>query len=326
MTENRDDIELTRHLREAVDRLPKSIEPPRDLWPGIEARLRRRAAHRWAYWVPLALAAGIAAILLVRPGTGSWSVEPLAGLPLVDSAPLSSAATLRRGEWVETDDSSRALIAVGAIGHVEVKPGTRVRLLETKPNDHRLGLARGAIYAKVDTVPRLFFVETPAGTAIDLGCAYTLETDSAGNGRLHVVGGIVEFQTGSRFAKVPMGALVEILAGIGPGIPYVEDAPQALRRALGGMDVRAALRDARAEDAVSLWHLLQRVAPAQRGAVYDRLASLVPPPAGVTRDAATRLEPETLDRYWATIHRILFRRMVLRGVREIDPRTGTTVR
>src|SRR2546430_16951590 len=24
---------------------------------------------------------------------------------------------------------------------------------------------------------RLFFVETPAGTAIDLGCAYTLETD-----------------------------------------------------------------------------------------------------------------------------------------------------
>jgi hypothetical protein len=28
-----------RELQEAVNRLPKSIEPPRDLWPGIEARL-----------------------------------------------------------------------------------------------------------------------------------------------------------------------------------------------------------------------------------------------------------------------------------------------
>ncbi|MDP3909081.1 MAG: hypothetical protein Q8Q14_01710 [Gemmatimonadales bacterium] len=50
-----------------------------------------------------------------------------------------------------------------------------------------------------------------------------------------------------------------------------------------------------------------------RGAVSDRLIALVPPPPGVTRDSAIALEPETLDRYWATIHRILFRRMVLRA-------------
>ncbi|MGH8721867.1 MAG: hypothetical protein ACREU4_07775, partial [Burkholderiales bacterium] len=203
---------------------------------------------------------------------------------------------------------------------------TRVRLLEAEPDDHRLGLARGAIYARVDTVPRLFYVETPAGTAIDLGCAYTLETDSLGNGRLHVVGGIVEFQTGDRFAKVPMGALVAIRASEGPGIPYVEDAPAGLRRALESGDVPAALRAARAEDALSLWHLVQRVDAAQRGAVYDRLAELVPPPAGVTREGAVALAPDALERYWSSIHRILFRRMVLRGVREVDPRTGRAVR
>ena len=38
-----------RELKQAVDRLPKSIEPPRDLWPAIEARLRR-PSRRW-YWV-----------------------------------------------------------------------------------------------------------------------------------------------------------------------------------------------------------------------------------------------------------------------------------
>lgn len=317
-----------RDLLDAVGRLPKSIEPPRDLWPGIEARIRRPAV-RTRVWIPLALAAVFALVLVARTAldsTPGWGVAPLAGRPLLNATPLGASGTLHVGEWVQTDDSSRALIDVGAIGHVEVKQGTRIRLLEAKPDDHRLDLAYGAIYAKVDTIPRLFFVETPAGTAIDLGCAYTLETDSAGNGRLHVVGGIVEFQTGQRFAKVPMGAMVDITAGVGPGIPFVEDAPAALRRALESGDVRAALRAARAEDAVSLWHLLQRVAPDQRGAVYDRLAALVPPPPGVTRAAAIALEPETLDRYWATIHRILFRRMVLRGVREIDPRTGTTVR
>jgi len=29
-------------LERAVSRLPKTIEPPHDLWPGVEARLRRR--------------------------------------------------------------------------------------------------------------------------------------------------------------------------------------------------------------------------------------------------------------------------------------------
>jgi len=183
-------------------------------------------------------------------------------------------------------------------------------------------------------VPRLFFVDTPVGTAIDLGCAYTLHTDSLGNGLLHVTGGEVEFQTGQRSARVPLGALAQTRASVGPGIPYVEDAPEPLIRALVAFDfekggaraTRTALSIARAQDAVSLWHLLQRVDSSLRGLVYDRLATLVPPPAGVTRPAALALDARALEGYWTTIHRIHFRRMILKGVRDIDPRTGTTVR
>ena len=318
-----------RELQDAVGRLPKSIEPPRDLWPGIEARLGEgggRRSRAW-YWIPLAAAAALAGVLLGR-GTANapWRVSPLAGLPVVGSAPLRTAGTLRVGQWVETDDSSRALIAVGRIGEVAVGRRTRIRLVVARPDEHRLALARGVIAVKVEAEPRLFFVETPAGTAIDLGCAYTLEMDSLGNGLLHVTAGVVEFETGSRRVKVPMGALVRTRPRIGPGIPYVEDAPEALRRALDTMDVKGALAAARAEDAISLWHLLQRVEAPRRGRVYDRLASLVAPPPGVTRAAALALEPEALDRYWTLIHRILFRRLILRGVRDIDPRTGTTVR
>jgi len=92
--------------------------------------------------------------------------------------------------------------------------------------------------------------------------------------------------------------------------------------------VRTVLALAQSQDAISLWHLLQRVDPSLRGAVYDRLAALVPPPTGggVTRAAALVLDQPALDSYWQKIHRILFRRTILRGVRRISPRTGTAPR
>ena len=320
-----------KEFNDAVGRLPKSIEPPRDLWPDIEARLNRR--RRW-YWVPLAAAAVLAGVWLVRSQPVSWDVTRLSGRPVVGTTALTATGRLRVGDSLWTDDSSRALIAVGKIGRVEVLPDSRVQLVAARADEHRLALARGTIDAKVDAVPRLFFVDTPAGTAIDLGCAYTLHTDSLGNGVLHVTGGEVEFQTGSRMARVPLGAFAQTRAAVGPGIPYVEDAPEPLIRALVAFDfdkggaraTRTALAVARPQDALSLWHLLQRVDPTLRALVYDRLASLVPPPPGVTRAAALALGSRALEGYWTKIHRIHFRRMILKGVKDIDPRTGTTVR
>jgi hypothetical protein len=321
-----------RELHDAVNRLPKSIEPPRDLWPGIEARIARGSAswrRRW-YWVPLVAAAVFAFLLIARAKRSAWDVTALAGHPLIGTTRLAASGRLRVGDWLQTDDSSRALIAVGRIGQVEVRPDTRVQLVVAKANEHRLALARGTIDAKVDAVPRLFFVETPAGTAIDLGCAYTLETDSLGKGLLHVTAGEVEFQTGPRSSRVPLGALTQIRPATGPGTPYVDDAPAPLVRALVAFDferggaraTRNILALARPQDALSLWHLLQRVDPSLRGVVYDRLAALVPPPPGVTRRAAVALESRALEGYWTKIQRIHFRIMVLRGVRHIDPRTG----
>jgi hypothetical protein len=320
-------------LQDAVGRLPKSIEPPRDLWPEIEARLARSGSwrRRW-YWVPLAAAAVLVFLLLARGERSAWDVTALAGRPVIGTTRLAASGRLRVGDWLQTDDSSRALIAVGRIGQVEVRPDTRVQLVVARASEHRLALARGTIDAKVDAVPRLFFVETPAGTAIDLGCAYTLATDSLGKGLLHVTAGEVEFQTGSRSSRVPLGALMQIRPATGPGIPYVEDAPAPFVRALIAFDferrgtraraIRTVLALARPQDALSLWHVLQRVDPSLRGVVYDRLAALVSPPPGVTRRGAIALESRALEGYWTKIQRIHFRIMVLRGVRQIDPRTG----
>jgi hypothetical protein len=278
------------------------------------------------------VAAVLVLFLLGRRERNAWDVAALAGRPLVGDLRLTASGRLHVGDWVQTDDSSRVLIAVGKIGQVEVRPETRLQLVVASAKEHRLALARGTIDATVDAVPRLFFVETPAGTAIDLGCAYTLETDSLGKGLLHVTRGEVEFQTGSRVARVPLGALVQTRPGIGPGTPYVDDAPAPFVRALNAFDfehrhartVRNILVLARPQDALSLWHLLQRVDPGLRGIVYDRLAALMPPPPGVTRRGALALESRSLEGYWTKIQRIHFRLMILRGVRDIDPRTGLT--
>ena len=337
MTERDDDREF-RDLLAAVERLPKSVQPPRDLWPGIEARIAGKGRipafpRRWAL-LPLAAAAAVAALLLGRhrafQPAGAWEVTRLAGRPLVGETPVGASGTLRVGQWLETDDSSRAVILVADIGHVDVKPGTRIRLVRARATDHRLALARGAIFAKVDAPPRLFFVEMPAGVAVDLGCAYALEVDSSGNGLIHVTAGYVELQWSGRRSIVPLGFAARTRPGVGPGVPFAADAPEVLRRALEAYDfgnggaaaVRRALGAARSEDAVSLWHLLSRVEPVLRGAVYRRLAMLVPPPVGVTRDGVLRLEQRQLDAYWNAIRRIAWRRIILHDIRDIDPRTG----
>ena len=335
MNDHEHDAEY-KDLLDAARRLPRSIEPPADLWPGIKERIRAGKPRILPFRRALVLAA--AAVLLVvvartlvpRRG-GGWVIERQAGRPLVGATRLAAPGTVRGGEWIVTDDSSVAVVQVGSIGRVAVKPGSRVQVLAVRPTDHRLALARGTIDAKVDAPPRLFFVETPSGTAVDLGCAYTLEVDSLGNSRLHVTGGYVELQWRGRRSIVPLGAIAATRSGVGPGVPYLADAPLTLRRALDAFDfgrggaaaVRAVLGAARPEDALSLWHLLSRVDGGARGPVYDRLASLVPPPAGVTRDAALALDEVVLGRYWEKIRRIVWRREILRGIRDIDPRTGT---
>ena len=284
--------------------------------------------------MPLAAAAAIAAILIFRPHAEQWSVARVAGAPRVGDQRLGSSGVIHVGQWLQTDDTSRATIAVGTIGRVDVQPGTRVRLVRAVATDNHLALAYGTIHAKVDAPPRLFFVDTPAGTAIDLGCEYDLETDSGGTGLLHVTGGFVQFAWGGVSSTVPLNAYAATRPGLPPGVPYVADAPAALRQALdsfafgsGSADaVRRALAASRPEDALSLWHLLPRVAQSQRGAVYDRLAALVPPPPGVTRAAAIALDPATLDGYWTLIKIIHFRIEALRGMLDIDARTGTAKR
>ena len=315
-----EEIKLGVKLAEQLPLVPA----PEGLWNGIEAALgeARRIEVRGAWWQSRVAAA--AAVLLVVAVLGAWwlfergsktdfakaawQVQSLNGAPQIGKKKIGARGQLGVGEWLETDASSRAQIAVSSIGRVDIDENTRVRLVETQPTEHRLELARGKLSATIWAPPRLFFVDTPSAVAADLGCAYTLEVDDHGAGVLRVTAGWVALELRDRESMVPNGAACETRPGVGPGTPYFEDASLPFRSALKQIDfgneaaARASaldlmLNEARPRDTLTLWHLLARVEGSDRARVYDRIAAFVPPPDGVTREGVLQLDQAMLDRW-----------------------------
>ena len=274
---------------------------PDAIWRSIEAALdagtrprRKIFSPKWTW----ALACGSLAVVgiyfytALRPQVG-WQVASLQGTP--------SADVIKVGEWLQTDAASRARITVGNIGTVDVEPNTRVRLVAASPMEHRLTLERGEISATVTAPPRLFLVDTPASTAVDLGCAYKIKTDESGNGVLRVTSGWVSLEWKGRESLVPAGADCRTHSRTGPGTPYFTDATEALQKALAAFDgggsqdaLGTILTEARVRDTLTLWHLLSRVDTAERVRVLDRMVELVPLPASVSREKALQLDPVAL--------------------------------
>jgi hypothetical protein len=259
------------------------------------ARFRHRPRRR-ARFLPYAAAAilllALPLLLLPRGPRERWEVTWLEG---------SGDTHLAVGDSLETDGRSRARIRVADIGRVDLDLNTRVRLVSTGSSGHRLDLRRGRLHALVHAPPRLFFVDTPAATAVDLGCAYALEVDENGAGLLRVDAGFVELEgRDGRSAYVPSGASCALVPGQGPGVPWFEGAPEGLLDP-SGTGFGEALALSRPRDALTLWHLLARVEGEARAGVHDRLATLAPPPPEVSRDAVLRLDRAALLAWRATL-------------------------
>ncbi len=236
----RTELEQVRRGMRMVEHLTP-VEAPEAIWSSIDAMLQNRRSlpataisrWRWALAAIVILAVAAAAYWrLAQPAGRSWEVVRLDGTPLVGTKAIRGAGKIGAGEWIETDARSRAMVKVGEIGSVEIAPNTRIRVVTVRPDEHRLALARGEVRAKISAPPKLFFVETASGTAIDLGCEYALSTDETGFGLLRVTKGWVSFQWKGLESLVPAGASCQTRPQAGPGIPYFDDAPASLKQAL----------------------------------------------------------------------------------------------
>src|SRR5688500_18457496 len=233
-----------------AEQLPQ-LTAPDSLWHEVESALGRgeapsgtvsvRPASSWR--LRLAVAAAVVLVLTLgvwlynsQPGPHggpgkAWQVTRLGGTPKIGSEEVFYRGSLSEGEWLETDGNSRAQIAVGTIGNVDIDENTRVRLLETQPTEHRLELARGRMSARIWAPPRLFFVDTPSAVAADLGCAYTLSVDDKGDGCWSVPWWWVSLQAKKRDSIVPEHASCKTQLDTGPGKSYFDDSSLEFQQA-----------------------------------------------------------------------------------------------
>lgn len=240
----------------------------------------------------------------------AWEVSSLEGAPTIGSRKIGEDGRLPVGEWLQTGADARARISVGTVGRVDVEPHSRVRLSSAREGNYRLRLTRGTMHATIWAPPGQFFVDTPSSTAVDLGCAYTLRVADDGSGIVEVTSGWVGFEWKGKESFIPAGAMCATRPRVGPGTPHYTEVSPAFEMALTRFDFEATtptdraqavttiLAEAHPTDAVTLWHLLQRVDATDRDRVFDRLTTFVPAPSGVTRAGVLAGDREMLDQWW----------------------------
>ncbi len=306
--------ELVQSGRAALEHL-SLVHAPAAVWTAIEEALcnpqpwQPERGRRWRLVFALSVLVFVVGFWaleqrLHRDGV-TWELARVQGTPIVDAKPVRAAVQIRAGEWIETNSSASATVRLGEIGFVEVASNTRLTVIAARPDENRLALARGQIHAKISAPPKLFLVDTASGTAVDLGCEYSLHTDETGSGQLDVTQGWVAFQWKGQESLVPAGASCLTRPKAGPGVPYFDDAQASFKQAVDSFAVAnfegpwldTILRDARVRDTLTLWHLLSRVSVRDRERIYDRMASMAPVPAGISREKVMKLDPGTLARW-----------------------------
>ena len=167
--------------------------------------------------------------------------------------------------------------------------------MATNRREHRLALDWGRLTAVIEAPPRWFIVDTPGAVAVDLGCAYVLDADRNGDGVLRVTEGWVQLEGRAYNPIVPAGAEARTRRGHEPGVRTIRMrvASSSHRwrlstsgRKTPGRGAAALLAQARPRDSLTLLSLLGRLGEPERALIYPRLAVLLPPPPGVTRDGS----------------------------------------
>lgn len=284
----------------------KSAEDPK-----YKIKLRKKYFN--SGWI--ALSAPILAILLAiilavlyftKTSTTFWQVENLKGTPTVGNEKLESSGILPLGEWLTTNTLSEARLKIGTVGELVVSPESKLQLINTKDTDYRVYLEQGKIHAKTWAPPKLFKVETPYFSAIDLGCVYTLELDKNGSSILLVNSGSVELKSIKDEKIIPAGAVCETRKNIGMGTPYFLNASIEFKAALTRFDfenggdkaLKTILENSRKRDALSLWYLLKESTPGRKNIIYNKLTELVSPPSNVTESGILKNSDRMLYDWW----------------------------
>jgi hypothetical protein len=222
-----------------------------------------------------------------------WAIVSIAAVAA--AAAIAVVVCLPRGAEVLKEDRT---FDFGRLGKLTAEAKSRVRMVRQSDELIKLRLEEGTVRAEITLAarPRLFQVETPATTCVDLGCQYTLTVDKEGFSRVKVTSGKVAFVEGTREVYIPAGAGCTALPGRGSATPLFDDSREPFVQAVRAFDAapppaRPAAAKAVAEsatrlrDTLPLWHFLQDSDPAVVEIGFDALDRLAQKPKYISRDA-----------------------------------------
>lgn len=223
----------------------------------------------------------------------------------------ATSGTLPVGTWLETARDSVARVTVADIGQLTVYGDSKLRIVDTSAREHRMELQRGHVSARVVAPPRLFVIDTPAGTAVDLGCAYDLTVDADGRTHLRVTSGAVSLE-GARGAAayVVVGHQVDVLPGRVLGTPVWVNAPPSFAALVARFDagdhtvVGAIAAAADPQAVMTLWNLVARTTGTERETIVKALETLVPLRTSSARAAVLCGDPAALEAWREPVLRL----------------------
>jgi len=120
-------------LRWQLRQLPRDIDPPHDLWPGIAKGIARQSTSRWQFrWAPLAMAASVALAFGL-----TWHLVPMPGQ--TPAADLTAKVVQREAKAMTIEYRAALRQFDGAPLPAAVVPG--IRTLDRSADQIRTALA-----------------------------------------------------------------------------------------------------------------------------------------------------------------------------------------
>lgn len=239
-----------------------------------------------------------------------WHVTKVKGTPVINDGAKSIASfdSLKAGDWIETDDSSKAIITIAGLGEITVEPKSKVKILNSEKGEHKVLLEYGTINTNFSQKSEKFSIETKNSIAWDnnpKGTAYTFSVDNKGDGMILVKDGSVLLESRGKESVVPAGKICLVQASVGPGTPFSVNASAEFRNALYTYDFEPSntnaiynvINTANNSDMISLINLIPRVNDDMKEQIYSKVSGVVAPPTYIIKDSLRYFDCEKLGEW-----------------------------
>lgn len=251
-------------------------------WPRVPetVQVRRR------YLAIRAIAAVFAICVIGAASWLPWRLMWADGKPWqIEGSSGAAGKLLTVGQIVETPAAQSMQIRIARIGNMELMPGSRIQLLETRKGHHRIELLDGRLHARVWAPPGYFGISSGSSETIDLGCEFDMSRSATGEGSISVTSGWVMHRVNGQETLVPEGFTLAFNA-MRSGIPMSDLTNADVRAAINQLDLELSQgkRDTGIEfslasmatrsDRFALLTLLTRYPALASGPLYPALAGM----------------------------------------------------